>query len=482
MSISEGEGHSASANLRRNSFLVGLAASCLILVPVARPADATRALDAEAREALQRATAYFESISTRGGYLWWYSEDLKQRAGENRATETQIWVQSPGTPSVGLAFLRAYEATKDARYLAAAEGAAAALAWGQLESGGWTYMIDFNPANQRTYRRADKGQLDAKQVARRRNVTTFDDDTTQQALRFLMKFVAAKTNASAEIRSALAYGLEGLLRSQYPNGAWPQGFDGRAHDASLHESKPARFPEQWSRTPDVKEYWRQYTFNDNAMRDCVRTLLEAHRQFGKPEYLAAARRTGEFILLAQLPAPQRAWAQQYRFNMEPAWARRFEPPSVCSGESAGVLRILLELHAATDDKRFLGPLPSAIEWLKQSEISLGKWSRFYELQTNKPLYFTKDYRLVYTDDDLPTHYSFQGEYNIPAVIKECEAALAGEASKPERLPRPRASLEPRVRNVIDALDAQGRWISNGRIESRTFIANVDILCDYLEAK
>ena len=464
-------------------FIPSLAALSLFLPTVAFAAGTGDALDRDAREALRRATTYFQSISARGGYLWWYSEDLKERAGENRATETQIWVQSPGTPAVGLALLRAHEVTKEQRYLEAAQRAAEALAWGQLNSGGWTYLIDFDPANQRSYRRAEQGQLTTNQIAKRRNVTTFDDDTTQLALRFLMKLVAAKTNASDEIRSALDYGLQGFLRAQYPNGAWPQGFDGRAHDASLHPLKPARLPERWSRTPDVKEYWRQYTFNDNVMRNCIQTALDAHRQFGRPEYLAAAKRAGEFILLAQLPAPQRAWAQQYNFNMEPAWARRFEPPSVCSGESAGLLRILLDLHSATRDKKYLEPLPSAIGWLKRSQIAPETWARFYELESNRPLYFTKDYRLVYTDDDLPTHYGFQGEYNIPATIKQCEAVLKdGQQRKSERSPSSRSSLEPAARKVIAALDAKGRWISNGRIESRTFIANVNTLCDYLEAK
>jgi hypothetical protein len=408
---------------------------------------------------------------------------LKERAGENRASETQIWVQSPGTPAVGLALLRAHEVTKEPRYLEAAQRAAEALAWGQLESGGWTYLIDFDPANQRSYRRAEQGQLTTNQIAKRRNVTTFDDDTTQLALRFLMKLVAVDTNASGEIRSALDYGLQGFLRAQYPNGAWPQGFDGRAHDPSLHQPKPARLPESWSRTPDVKEYWRQYTFNDNVMRNCIMTALDAHRQFGKPEYLAAARRAGDFILLAQLPAPQRAWAQQYNLHMEPAWARRFEPPSVCTGESVGVLRILLDLHSATGAKKYLEQLPSAIDWLKRSQIAPERWARFYELESNKPLYFTKDYRLVYTDDDLPTHYGFQGEFNIPATIKQCEAVLKdGQQRKSVRPPSSRSSLDPAVRKVIAALDAKGRWITNGRIESRTFIANVNALCDYLEAK
>jgi len=464
-------------------FTPSLAALAFLLPAIALSAETGDALDREARDALRRATTHFQSVSARGGYLWWYSEDLKERAGENRATETQIWVQSPGTPAVGLALLRAHEVAKDTLYLEAAQRAAEALAWGQLESGGWTYLIDFDPANQRSYRRAEQGQLTTNQIAKRRNVTTFDDDTTQLALRFLMKFVAVNTNAGPEIRSALDYGLQGFLRAQYPNGAWPQGFDGRAHDPSLHQPKPARLPESWSRTPDVKEYWRQYTFNDNVMRNCILTALDAHRQFGKPEYLAAAKRAGDFILLAQLPAPQRAWAQQYNLNMEPAWARRFEPPSVCSGESAGLLRILLDLHSATGNKKYLEPLPSAIDWLKRSQIAPEKWARFYELESNKPLYFTKDYRLVYTDDDLPTHYGFQGEYNIPSTIKQCEAALKdGHQRKIERLPTTRSSLGPAVRKVIAALDAKGRWISNGRIESRTFIANVNTLCDYIEAK
>src|SRR5687767_11583610 len=154
-------------------FIPSLAALTLILPRIAPSAEAENALDREARDALRRGTTHFQSISTRGGYLWWYSEDLQERAGENRATETQIWVQSPGTPAVGLVFLRAFEVTKEAQYLDAAQRAAEALAWGQLESGGWTYLIDFDPANQRSYRRAERGQLTTNQIAKRRNVTTF---------------------------------------------------------------------------------------------------------------------------------------------------------------------------------------------------------------------------------------------------------------------------------------------------------------------
>lgn len=436
----------------------------------------------EARDALEKSTACFESISTRGGYLWWYSEDLKERAGEGKAKETQVWVQHPGTPSVGMAFLRAYDVTKDERYLRAARSAGEALAWGQLESGGWTYSIDFDPQNQRFYRRAEKGKLSETQAAKRRNVTTFDDDTTQGALRFLL-VLAEASPANVEIQSALDYGLAGLLRAQYANGAWPQGFDGKLRSATNDPGRRAHLPNEWSRTPDVKEYWWQYTFNDGAMGDCIRTLLEASRRLKKPEYLDAARRGGNFILLAQLPSPQSGWAQQYNFAMEPAWARRFEPPAVSSGESARLIGTLIQLYGATGDENYLKPISAAIDWLKRSQIATNKWARFYELGSNKPLYFTKDYRLVYTDDDLPTHYAFQGAFGVAEAIatfekvrREGRVGTLDIGARGTRKP-----TEERVRSVISALDSKGRWLRNGRIESRVFIENVNVLCDYLSS-
>ncbi|NVM00931.1 MAG: pectate lyase, partial [Candidatus Helarchaeota archaeon] len=97
----------------------------------------------DALYALEKGIKYFHSISTDGGYLWEYSVDLKERWGEGEATDTQIWVQPPGTPSVGEAFLRAYKVTGERFYLSCAEDAADALIWGQKKPGGWEYKIDF---------------------------------------------------------------------------------------------------------------------------------------------------------------------------------------------------------------------------------------------------------------------------------------------------------------------------------------------------
>ena len=98
----------------------------------------------EAAVAVKKAaTFYRERVATHGGYVYFYSLDLKQRWGEGVATPDQIWVQPPGTPTVGMAYLKAWKATGDEYYLDAARVAAEGLAYGQLRTGGWTNQVDF---------------------------------------------------------------------------------------------------------------------------------------------------------------------------------------------------------------------------------------------------------------------------------------------------------------------------------------------------
>ena len=348
-------------------------------------------LPSQAEAALQKAVAYFTTqISTNGGYLWWYTPDLTERAGEGAAADTQIWVQPPGTPSVGFALLHAYQKTEDARYLEAAKGTADALIWGQLACGGWDYRIDFSPeGSQRWYYHRDKET--GVDGAGRRNRATFDDNTTQSALRLLMA-VDLATGKAAKYHDAVVYGLVFMLESQFDNGAWPQ-----------------RYPLA------SKGYSRWYTFNDNAMNDCIRVMLEAYQRYGDVAYLDSARRAGDFITDSQLPTPQAGWAQQYDHDMKPAWARKFEPPSVCPAVTAHNMRTLVDLYLATGESKYLDPIPAAVDWLNRSQISDNQWARFYELETNRPLYFNREYELVYTDDDMPTHYSFQGSWGGNAI-------------------------------------------------------------------
>jgi hypothetical protein len=459
------------------------------LVPPCSGANAPSA--DEVKAGLRKATDYLSSISTEGGYLWRYSPDLRERWGEEKATPTQIWVQPPGTPSVGMAFLDAYTATKEERHLAAAQTAALALVRGQLESGGWAYLVEFDPKTRSQWAyRSDVIQGGAG-PARRKDITTFDDDNTQSALRFLMAFVDTATNRPTKelkvIRGAMEYGLAKMLQAQHPNGAWPQRYDGQPYDPGKHPVRPARIPKDHPRTWPKPNYGIYYTLNDNTQRDCIRTMLDAYKRLGDRKYLDAARKGGEFLILARLPEPQPTWAQQYNFDMEPAWARAFEPPAACSSESGGAMRTLVELYLETNDEKFLQPIPAFIAWLNRSQIGPNRWARYYELGTNTPIYGDRDGKIHYTlaeiSEERRTGYAWQGSYGLPEAITYYETVrregreqfLARQRERDAR----RTPSQTEISGILSQQDSQGRWLTKDWVQTRTFIANVKKMSDYV---
>lgn len=457
---------------------------------VAAPVEAEPVSVDEAREALAKAVGYFrQEVSTRGGYLWVYSEDLAKREGEGKADEHQIWVQPPGTPSVGMACLRAYERTGDRTYLEAAGDAARALAWGQLGSGGWGYRIDFHPSRSETYYYRRDVEAGDGEPGSRFNVTTFDDDTSQSALRLLMLYDKVTGFQDGEIHRAAMYALDAFLRFQYPNGAWPQR---AAAPVDVPDDRMIRagYPGTWPRTFPGDDYKLCYTLNDATIPDVIDTMLLAHEVYGDERYLASAKRGGDFLILAQMPDPQPAWCQQYSFQMQPVWARKFEPPAIVSRESVDVIRALIRLHVQTGDHRYLQPIPRALAWMERTKLEDGRLPRFSELHTNRPLYFTTKYELVYTDDDCPTHYAFKMTIPVDRLRQEFrggagmrqayvqEAGRGGVLWQEMRRPVTNVSSQA-VRAVIDALDGRGRWVEDGRIRCSDFIRNVDVLTAYI---
>jgi hypothetical protein len=402
-------------------------------------------------------------------------------------------VQPPGTPSVGLAYLAAYEATGDRYYLESARESATALVKGQLRSGGWDYRIEFDPKLRENYPyRVEKNN------AKGRNVSTLDDNTTQSALRLLMRVDVALKREDRAIHEATLFALESLLKAQYPNGAWPQRFDSFP-DPDRFPIKKASYPATWSRTFPGKDYKSFYTFNDNSLADVIDVMLEAERLYGDRKYRQGAEKAGDFILLAQMPDPQPGWAQQYDADMHPAWARKFEPPSITGGESQNLMRTLMTLYRETGQKKYLDPIPRALEYYKRSLLPDGKLARFYELKTNKPLYFTKDYQLVYRDNNLPTHYGFKISSKLDTLARDHDRLK--QLSPEELKARPKKgkpsvteALMAQVKSVLAAMDEQGRWIDDGKLrsqgdddttkrilDSRTYIKNIGVLSSYLAA-
>ena len=434
-------------------------------------------------------TFFYEDVAIEGSYVWTVSADSTQRAGEAVTDDRQGWVQPPGTSSVGLAYIAAYQATGDPYYWQAALAAGHALVKTQLHSGGWNALMEFDEERRQAwcYRR-DFRLCDAEGPRfdnRDRDASLLDDDITQSALRLLIELdeISSKNDGLPAIDEAASYALEKLLKAQYPNGAWPVRLDRRVNKSSItaKNGERARYPEQWSRQYVALNDPEFFVLNDHLMSNMIRTMLLAHHHYRDGRFLMAAMRAGDFLLAAQMPPPQPGWAQIYNSGMEPTWGRKFEPPALASWETAGTIEVLMDLYRYTGLERYRTAAVEAAAWLESVRIDDNLWARFYEMKTDKPLYMTSDYVLTYDDDDLPQHYGFQGDFGIPMVL-ETYQAMGDVGDRMTFGGRPTTTtkeLATKVPRIIEMLDQDGRWLEENEISSATFVDHVETLAQAL---
>ena len=454
---------------------------CVLLLPGVTRAQSPN----DVKAAMKKAAQYFvEKVATRGGYVYFYSEDLTRRLGEGVASPDQIWVQPPGTPTVGMALLTAWCATGDSYYLDAALAAGEALCYGQLQSGGWQNAVDFDP-------RGNRLNLYRNGKGRGKNNSTLDDGITQSALQFLTQLDEALQFKEKSIHDAVEFGLQTLVGAQFANGAFPQIWTGPVPEKEM--GKKGNYPKyDWKTEGRIKEYWDLYTLNDGLAGDVVATLLEAHRVYEKPELANAIKKLGNFLIDAQMPPPQQGWAQQYNYEMQPVWARKFEPPAVAGRESQDVMLALIKIYQFTKDNKYLAPVVPGVKFLESSLLPDGQLARYYELESNCPLYMNRkgdQYFLTHDDKNLPSHYGWKAESRIDFIKQAYRAVVAGK-------PFPEESAdEPEVRDILDELDQEGRWISvydgerligqakfrpgDRYLSSEIFSRNLEILSEFL---
>jgi len=444
----------------------------LPLLGISGGAESDHELAIRAEDALKRSVGFFHSIAIEGGYGYFYSLDLKTRWGEGPPMDDRtIEVQPPGTPAVGMSFLRAWQVQKDPSFLEAAKEAASALIRGQNELGGWDHKIHFD--------RPTGGEV------------SFDDDQTQSAIRFLMALDQVVDDPNLDL--AIEWALAMMLDAQMDHGGWPH-----------------KYPKQGN-------YHDFATYNDHGIADCLSVMIDAHRFYGREEFLGSVRKTGWFITISQLAPPQPGWAQQYNEYLQPAWARAFEPPAVCPLVTIQNIQVLMDLFVRFKEEKYLEPIPDALGWVEKCQLPSGLWPRFVEIGTGRALYYDRGRIRVDSVEELSlerrTGYGY--EHDASQIIRDAKERYdhlreTGEdldADRPLEDLRPEQTVErldgmrPEILAVLESLDEQGRWVVKNdrykvrepgekiwqgdyevsdRLSSALFIKNTELLCDFLE--
>lgn len=449
-----------------------------------------------AERAIKNAVQFYrENVSVNGGSVYRVSSDLKLREGEGRVGPREAWIEPPATSAVGRTYLECFQQTNLPVFRDAMLEVADGLIRGQLVSGGWGENIEFDPLLRPSYAYRVDHRSDTSKL---QNRTTFDDNKSQSSLLFLMLVDRELSFQNHQIHEAVTYGLNKFVDAQYPNGAWPQRFT-EASVVASPQIRKANFPLKWNRKYEKSSYAEFYTLNDGTIVDLINLMLFAHEIYKDQRWLDCAKKGGDFLLMAQLPEPQPGWAQQYNHNMQPAWARKFEPPSITGGESQGVINLLMTLHEQTGEIKYLQPVQRAINYYESLLLPDGRLARFYEMGTDRPLYFSRSYDLVYTDDDLPTHYGFQVTSKLKR-LKDRYTKIAAQGRSKSLLiknisKQPLSSkLQRRAEEVVAALDKRGAWVEKGKMEeypeeqqsgeiisTKTYMQNIRALTEFLAA-
>jgi PelA/Pel-15E family pectate lyase len=487
----------AAALLAASCSLTHLAAATQVR-PAPAPPQRRQVLDA-----MKRATTFMvEKVATRGGYVWQYLADFSRRWGEIEARPTMIWLQPPGTPTMGHLFLDAYHATNDELYYRAAERAALAIVAAQLPCGGWNYVADFAGERplQEWYDTVGRNAWRLEEFQHNWRNATYDDGGTADSAELLLRMYLEKHDP--RFKQALDKALSLVLDSQYPVGAWPQRYPLK-HEF-VHHGKP--------------DYTSFLTFNDDVTAGNVEFLLKCYQALGDSRLREPILRGMRSFLAVQQKAPQAGWALQYTPDLVPAGARAYEPTALVTHTTAANVEQLLRFYRLTGDERFLTRVPEAIDWLDSvklppdvAALAPGRTHpTFVEVGTNQPLYVHRrgsnvvngEYFVDRDPHKTIGHYNsfrqidvekLRREYGEARALSPADLAKASplqegshEAPAPARTSLPRyfavGQLDPvgppdtssralRAARAIANLDPQGRWLTDLTMTSHPYRGN-----------
>ena len=300
-----------------------------------------------------------------------------------------------------------------------ARAAAATVLLYQSREGGWPKNHDLlkPPASP-----------EALAAIQNREGNTIDNGSTTTPLRFLA--LVAQGGNGEQYYPAVIKGIDYLLSAQYPNGGYPQFYP-------LRQSG----------------YYSRITYNDNAMisvLDLLRDVAAGQPPFAfvdsarRDRAASAVARGVDCILRTQIKESGKltAWCAQHdEKTLTPAWARKYEPPSLSGSESVGIVRFLMAIEKPSPG--IIAAVEGAVTWLKSVEIkgtrrerfkNAGKddlrivndagagslWARFYELETHRPIFLGRDSTVHYAISEIEHErrngYAYYG--NWPASLIE----------------------------------------------------------------
>lgn len=342
-----------------------------------------------------------------------------------------VWVQPPGTPSVGHLLLDAYHATHDEYYYQAAQKVANCLIWGQLDCGGWNYVFDFAGDNslQQWYQTVGKNAWRLEEFQHYYGNATFDDLGTISAAKFLLRMYVEKNDPV--YLKPLKKVIRFVLKSQYPVGGWPQ-----------------RYPLMYDHPFQGKvDYTSFITLNDDATPETIDFLSQCYQSLGLKDVKEPILRAMHLMILLQQGAPYAGWSDQYTVNdLKPAHARSYVPRSVNTGTTAMMIGRMIHYYYLTGDSRFLTGIPAAIHFIESMKLpdsEIAKWRRparekgdilvprFVDPDTGKPLYVHRKGTNVingiyYLDQNISQtiiHYSSVAYINVKWLREMYQKAL-----------------------------------------------------------
>ncbi|MDQ3059563.1 MAG: pectate lyase [Pseudomonadota bacterium] len=429
-----------------------------VVEPAPGPAPLTP--QASAADALKRATVYMdEVVSYRGGYVWSYSPDLTQTFGEMEAKRTMLWLQPPGTSSIGHTYLDAYHATADERFYQASDRTAKAVATAQHSSGGWNYIHDFagEASLKHWYDTVGMNGWRLEEFQHYYGNATFDDATTAVAAQLMLRMYLEKKDPVylAATEQVIKFMVDAQFGPQFgiADGGWPQRFPHNPNSVTAMPLPNAgQLPAGARAGMEDGDYTLHVTFNDDVMGENIKFLTMCVMTLGRKDLVPNIIRAMDCMQRMQWTSSsnplQSGWSLQHlsrdtngRPAGAPAGARSYEPRSLATHTTQTNIQQLLGYFTLTGDRKYLSQLQKAIDWLKSSSIQLPadvasinpllagrNVATFIELDTNEPLYIHRYGSNVHNgayffDKDITntiSHYSSGRSVNTAALQKRLD--------------------------------------------------------------